>query len=41
VKRRLIHVCGDQEAQLKGNAEAERLSEIMWRAHYNELTVDA
>jgi hypothetical protein len=41
VKRRLFCVCGDLEAQLKGNSEAERLTEFVWNAHYNEPTVDA
>jgi hypothetical protein len=40
VRNRLVRVCTDQEAQLKGNAVVERLSDAVWKAHYNELTVD-
>jgi hypothetical protein len=41
VRSRLARVCSDLEAQLKGNAVAERVSDAVWKAQYNELTVDA
>jgi hypothetical protein len=41
VKRRLVPVCNDLDAQLKGNAVAEKLSDAIWKTHYNKLTVDA
>jgi hypothetical protein len=41
VRNRLGRVSADQEAQLKGNAVAERVSDAVWKALYNELTVDA
>jgi hypothetical protein len=41
VRNRLSRVCADLEAQLKGNAAAERISDSVWKAQYNELTVDA
>jgi hypothetical protein len=41
VRCRLARVCSDLEAQLKGNAVAERISDAVWKAQYNELTVDA
>jgi hypothetical protein len=41
VRNRLGRVCADLEAQLKGNAVAERVSDAVWKAQYNELTVDA
>jgi hypothetical protein len=41
VRNRLVRVCTDLEAQLKGNAAAERKTDAVWKAHYNELTVDA
>jgi hypothetical protein len=41
VRSRLTRVCADLEAQLKGNAAAERISDAVWKAQYNELTVDA
>jgi hypothetical protein len=34
-------VCSDLEAQLKGNAAAEKILDAVWKAQYNELTVDA
>jgi hypothetical protein len=33
VKRRLVRECNDLEAQLKGNAVAEKLSNAVWKAH--------
>jgi hypothetical protein len=41
VRNRLVRVCTDLEAQLKGNAAVERMTDAVWKAHYNELTVDA
>jgi hypothetical protein len=41
VKSRLSRVCFDLEAQLKGNAASEKISDAVWKAQYNELTVDA
>jgi hypothetical protein len=41
VRSRLTRVSADLEAQLKGNAAAERISDAVWKAQYNELTVDA
>jgi hypothetical protein len=41
VRNRLSRVCADLEAQLKGNAAAERISDAVWKAQSNELTVDA
>jgi hypothetical protein len=41
VRCRLARVCSDLEAQLKGNAVAERISDAVWKAQFNELTVDA
>jgi hypothetical protein len=41
VRSRLARVCSDLEAQLKGNAAAEKISDAVWKAQYNELTVDA
>jgi hypothetical protein len=41
VRSRLARVCSDLEAQLKGNAAAEKVSDAVWKAQYNELTVDA
>jgi hypothetical protein len=38
---RLTRVCSDLEAQLKGNAAAEKISDAIWKAQYCELTVDA
>jgi hypothetical protein len=41
VRCRLARVCSDLEAQLKGNAAAEKISDAVWRAQYSELTVEA
>jgi hypothetical protein len=41
VRCRLTRVCSDLEAQLKGNAAAEKMAGAVWKAQYNELTVDA
>jgi hypothetical protein len=41
VRNRLGRVCADLEAYLKENAVAERVSDAVWKAQYNELTVDA
>jgi hypothetical protein len=41
VRSKLTRVSAHLEAQLKGNAAAERISDAVWKAQYNELTVDA
>jgi hypothetical protein len=41
VRSRLNRIIADLEAQLKGNAAAEKISDAVWKAQYNELTVDA
>jgi hypothetical protein len=41
VKSRLTRVCSDLEAQLNGNAAAEKIADAVWKAQYTELTVDA
>jgi hypothetical protein len=40
LRSRLTRVCSDLEAQLQGNAVAERISDAVWKAQYNEFTVD-
>jgi hypothetical protein len=41
MRSRLSRVCSDLEAQLKGNAAAEKIADAVFKAQYNELTVDA
>jgi hypothetical protein len=41
VRSRLNRIIADLEAQLKGNAAAEKISDAVWKAQFNELTVDA
>jgi uncharacterized protein (DUF1778 family) len=41
VRNRLARICSDLEAQLKGNAAAEKVADAVYKAQYNEYTVDA